>query len=75
MDSDSDDQLLESDRFSDLAIEMSFSNNSQNQPQPRAKYRNYHSIDWLRELSKDKIRHTRYFGYLFLFANFSRIFD
>ena len=27
--------------------------------EPRAKYRDYHSIDWLRELSRDKGRHAR----------------
>lgn len=27
--------------------------------EPRAKYRDYHSIDWLRELTRDKGRHAR----------------
>ena len=61
MESDSDDNLIDED---DMRVpnQFSFLNLRPNQvtnrkKETRTKYRDYHSIDWLRELSRDRQRH------------------
>ena len=59
MDSDSDDNLIDEDEIERNLPHRQFSF-TRSRPtvrkEGRTKYRDYHSIDWLRETSKDKKR-------------------
>ena len=66
MDSDSDDNLIDDDlppaQFGFLNLRQTGGQGggqttTNRKKETRAKYRDYHSIDWLRELSRDRQRH------------------
>ena len=59
MDSDSDDNLIDEDEIERNLPHRQFSftrSRPSVRKEGRTKYRDYHSIDWLRETSKDKKR-------------------